>query len=91
MNEDEQIDLVALIWLGRGDGTIEDWDDLRARAVEARAEYRNPRRETCAICSASRCWAISSPTGLDEFGFDLGRRIAGVMHGEVASTARNRR
>jgi Protein of unknown function (DUF3775) len=46
LNEDEQIDLVALMWLGRGDGAIEEWDDLRARATEARSEYRNPRRET---------------------------------------------
>ena len=30
MNEDEQIDLVALTWLGRGDGTLDDWDELRA-------------------------------------------------------------
>jgi hypothetical protein len=30
LNEDEQIDLVALAWLGRGDGTIDDWDELRA-------------------------------------------------------------
>ena len=35
MNEDEQIDLVALTWLGRGDGTIEDWDELRAEAARA--------------------------------------------------------
>ena len=35
MNEDEQLDLVALMWLGRGDGSIEEWDDLRSRAVEA--------------------------------------------------------
>jgi uncharacterized protein DUF3775 len=35
MSEDEQIDLVALAWLGRGDGTIEDWDDLRAEAARA--------------------------------------------------------
>ena len=32
LSEDEQIDLVALSWLGRGDGTIDDWDDLRAEA-----------------------------------------------------------
>src|SRR6516164_8329721 len=25
LTEDEQIDLVALTWLGRGDGDIEDW------------------------------------------------------------------
>jgi hypothetical protein len=35
LNEDEQIDLVALTWLGRGDGTIDDWDDLRAEAARA--------------------------------------------------------
>jgi hypothetical protein len=34
MDEDEQIDLVALMRLGRGDGTIEDWDELRREAAE---------------------------------------------------------
>jgi hypothetical protein len=36
MSEDEQIDLVALKRLGRGDGTIEEWDDLRREAAEGR-------------------------------------------------------
>jgi uncharacterized protein DUF3775 len=35
MSEDEQIDLVALTWLGRGDGTVEDWSELRAEAARA--------------------------------------------------------
>jgi Protein of unknown function (DUF3775) len=35
MSMDEQIDLVALTWLGRGNGTIEDWDELRAEAARA--------------------------------------------------------
>jgi len=35
MSEDEQIDLVTLTWLGRGDGTIDDWDELRAEAARA--------------------------------------------------------
>jgi len=35
LTEDEQIDLVALAWLGRGDGTLEDWDELRAEAARA--------------------------------------------------------
>ncbi|MFS8116053.1 DUF3775 domain-containing protein [Rhizobium jaguaris] len=35
LNEDEQIDLVALAWLGRGDGGIDEWDDLRAQAADA--------------------------------------------------------
>jgi hypothetical protein len=34
MSEDEQIDLVALMRLGRGDGTIEEWDDLRREAAD---------------------------------------------------------
>ena len=38
MSEDEQIDLVALAWLGRGDGAIEDWDDIRRQAAEAHNE-----------------------------------------------------
>ncbi len=35
MSEDEQIDLVTLAWLGRGDGTLDDWKDLRAEAARA--------------------------------------------------------
>jgi hypothetical protein len=32
---DEQIDLVALVWLGRGDGSAADWHALRAEAARA--------------------------------------------------------
>jgi Protein of unknown function (DUF3775) len=35
LSEDDQIDLVALTGLGRGDGDIEDWDELRAEAARA--------------------------------------------------------
>ena len=35
LNEDEQIDLVALTWLGRGDGELGDWDDIRGEASRA--------------------------------------------------------
>ncbi|HET7885777.1 MAG TPA: DUF3775 domain-containing protein [Bradyrhizobium sp.] len=35
LNEDEQVDLVALAWLGRGDGGLDDWNDLRAEAARA--------------------------------------------------------
>ena len=30
---DEQVDVVTLAWIGRGDGTIEDWNELRAEAA----------------------------------------------------------
>jgi hypothetical protein len=35
MSEDEQVDLVTLAWLGRGDGTLADWADLRDEAAAA--------------------------------------------------------
>lgn len=35
LNVDEQIDLVALMWLGRGDGEIDNWRELRAQAAQA--------------------------------------------------------
>ena len=34
MTEEEQIDLVALMRLGRGDATIEEWEDLRREVAE---------------------------------------------------------
>jgi hypothetical protein len=34
MSEDERVDLVALMRLGRGDGAIEEWDDLRREAAD---------------------------------------------------------
>ena len=36
LNEDEQVDLVALAWLGRGDYTAEDWPAVREEAAGAR-------------------------------------------------------
>ena len=36
LTEEEKIDLVALMRLGRGDGTIEEWDDLRREVAEER-------------------------------------------------------
>ena len=39
LTEEEQIDLVALMRLGRGDGTIEEWDDLQREAAEERDRH----------------------------------------------------
>ena len=36
LNEDQQIDLVTLAWLGRGDEDISTWDALRAEAAASR-------------------------------------------------------
>jgi hypothetical protein len=35
LTEDEQADLVALTWLGRGEATIDEWDELRVEAARA--------------------------------------------------------
>lgn len=35
LDEEEQVDLVALAWLGRGDSGLADWDALRSEAAQA--------------------------------------------------------
>jgi len=35
LDEDEQIDLVALAWFGREDHAVEDWSELRTEASRA--------------------------------------------------------
>jgi uncharacterized protein DUF3775 len=42
LSEEEQIDVVALMRLGRGDATIEEWDDLR-REVADEPDQRTAR------------------------------------------------
>ena len=44
LSEEEQIDLVALMRLGRGDGAIEEWDDLRREAADERERNRHAAR-----------------------------------------------
>jgi len=58
LSEEEQTDLVALLWLGRGDGTAEDWQDLRdAKRNASTTAGRRP------ICWASPCCPITSRRG----------------------------
>lgn len=40
MSEDEKAELVALAWLGRGDGGLEDWASLRSEALRVHAAQR---------------------------------------------------
>jgi hypothetical protein len=62
LSQDEQIDLVALMRLGRGDGSLEEWSELRREAAEGANG-----------CTAS--YLLGEPLlsdflaeGLDEFG-----------------------
>jgi hypothetical protein len=65
LSEDEQIDLVALMRLGRGDGTIEEWKDLRREA----AEGHNSR--TAGYLLGEPLLGDLLAEGLDEFGISL--------------------
>lgn len=42
MSVDERVDLVTLTWLGRGDGTIDDWSTLRAEAARLHSNRTAP-------------------------------------------------
>src|SRR6266576_980881 len=64
LTEEEQIDLVALMRLGRGDGTIEEWDDLRREA----ADGRNGR--TASYLLGEPLVSDYLAEGLDAFGLD---------------------
>ncbi|MGY3440602.1 MULTISPECIES: DUF3775 domain-containing protein [unclassified Bradyrhizobium] len=62
LTEDEQVDLVALMRLGRGDATIEEWADLRREA----ARGRNGR--TASYLLGEPMLGDFLAEGLDEFG-----------------------
>ncbi|HWP24988.1 MAG TPA: DUF3775 domain-containing protein [Xanthobacteraceae bacterium] len=62
LTEDEQIDLVALTWLGRGDGSIDEWNELREEA----ARLHNKR--TAAYLLAKPMLADYLAEGLAQFG-----------------------
>jgi hypothetical protein len=68
LNEDEQLDLVALTWLGRGEGGIDDWDELRGRAVEARGLYQDAPAETVRYLLGEPLLGDLLADGLDTFG-----------------------
>jgi len=62
LTEGEQVDLVALTWLGRGDGVLAEWDDLREEA----ARLHNNR--TAAYLLAKPMLADHLKEGLVQFG-----------------------
>jgi hypothetical protein len=63
LSEDEQVDLVALMRLGRGDAGIEEWQDLRRDAVDG----RNGR--TARYLLGEPMLGDFLAEGLDQFGF----------------------
>jgi hypothetical protein len=82
LNEDEQIDLVALMWLGRDDGTIEQWEELRREAAERRTEYPNPRRETVRYLLGEPLLGDLLAEGLEKFGVSWADELPESMREE---------
>lgn len=66
LTEDEQIDLVALMRLGRGDGGIEEWKDLRREAADGR------NGKTANYLLGEPLLSDFLAEGLDEFGLSWG-------------------
>src|SRR5215471_7396987 len=64
MSEDEQIDLVALAWLGRGDAGAEGWRELRSEAARA-----HNRRTASSYLLAMPLLPNYLQDGLAELGF----------------------
>lgn len=62
LSDDEQIDLVTLVRLGRGDGTIEEWSELRAEAA------RGHNNRTAQYLLGEPLLGDLLAEGLDEFG-----------------------
>ena len=62
LSEDERVDLVALMRLGRGDASIDEWDDLRGEAAGQRD------RHTARYLLGEPMLGDLLAQGLDEFG-----------------------
>ena len=74
MTNEEKIDLVALMRLGRGDGTIEEWKELRREAAEGRRSGR-----TASYLLGQPMLGDLLAEGLGEFGVSWsGERITPV-------------
>ncbi len=72
LSEDEQIELVALTWLGRGDGTLANWRELRAEAARAH------NRRTARYLLGNPLLSDHLEEGLSQFGrsceeYEIGR------------------
>lgn len=82
LNEDERAELVALMWLGRGDYTIDDWEQALEDAKE-----RAGARESLPVAE----YLLGTPLlgdfladGLDQHGFSCADYATGhPLHGET--------
>lgn len=69
---DEQVDLVALMRLGRGDGAIGEWDEIRAEAA------RGHNGRTASYLLGEPALGDFLEDGLDQFGLRESQRVTPV-------------
>ena len=72
LSNDEQIDMVTLMWMGRGDGTIADWYELRDTACN---EHTN---HTARYLLGTPLLADFLAEGLAQFGRSCEEFAAGI-------------
>jgi hypothetical protein len=65
LNEDEKIDLVALMWMGRDDYAAEEWSQVRAEAARAH------NRHTARYLAGTPLLADYLSNGLDTLGHSV--------------------
>jgi Protein of unknown function (DUF3775) len=72
MSYDEKVDLVTLMWMGRGDGTIADWYELRDTACSEHSEH------TARYLLGTPLLADFLAEGLAQFGRSCEELAAGI-------------
>ncbi|WP_407167082.1 DUF3775 domain-containing protein [Bradyrhizobium sp. ORS 111] len=75
LSEDEQVDLIALMRLGRGDGSIEEWPDLRREAARGHRGHN-----TASYLLGEPMLGDLLAEGLDELGLLPGGEGAAAIH-----------
>jgi hypothetical protein len=73
LNEDEKIDLVALMWMGREDYDVEDWDQVREEAARAH------NNRTARYLAGTPLLADYLADGLDKLGYSVGQLEASAF------------
>lgn len=66
LNEDEQVSLIALAWVGRGDYGPEEWDEARALAAE-----RNDGRDAAEYLLSMEMLGDLLAEGVAAFGLSI--------------------
>src|SRR6516162_7517793 len=81
LSEDEQIDLVALTWLGRDDYGASDWPTVREEAARAHTERT---ADVSSSTTGLSLWSSSTAASLSSEGFDPG---SGSLTSSLASNS----